>query len=229
MQTHGLEKIDLQPTALRDVVLERLRDAIVDGRFKPGERLVERVLCEELGVSRTVVRESLRYLNAEGLVDLQPNRGPVVSRLTWSDAQQIYDIRRMLETAAAADCARNMTPALNRRLEAALRALNATAQNQAPGALFRAATQFYALMFEGAGHTIAWEIVQRLNSRISRLRVMTLTSTDREAPGHEHMQRICDALGASDPDAARAAVERHLADAKATAQKLLSGQDDRTI
>ena len=60
MTNLGLNKIEQQPTTLRDMVLERLRDAIIDGVFKPGDRLVERVLCEQLGVSRTVVRETLR-------------------------------------------------------------------------------------------------------------------------------------------------------------------------
>ncbi|WP_374636915.1 GntR family transcriptional regulator, partial [Paracoccus sp. (in: a-proteobacteria)] len=95
----GLSRIEQQPTTLRDVVLDRLRDAIIGGIFKPGDRLVERVLCEQLGVSRTVVRETLRYLDAEGLVEHIPNKGPIVARMTWDDARQIYDIRRKLETA----------------------------------------------------------------------------------------------------------------------------------
>lgn len=226
MQNQSLEKIDLHPTTLRDVVLERLRDAIIDGKFKPGERLVERVLCEQLGVSRTVVRETLRYLDAEGLVEHQPNRGPSVSRISLDSARQIFDIRQKLEVAAAVDCAMNMTPEFEERLKAALQDMNAIAEGQVPGSVFRAATRFYATIFEGAGHTIAWEIVQRLNGRISRLRIMTLTSTEREIPGPVHMQRICDALISSDPEAARAAVEAHLADAKAIAEKLLSQSDE---
>lgn len=222
MQNQGLKKIDLQPTTLRDVVLARLRDAIIDGTFKPGERLVERVLCEQLGVSRTVVRETLRYLDAEGLVEHQANVGPRVSHLTWDDARQIYDIRLKLETAAAADCAINMTADQQRQLATALRDLQSAAKDQTPGALFKATTKFYSIIFAGAGHTIAWEVVQRLNGRISRLRIMTLASSDREALGPVHMHKICDAIISRDPVAARAAVERHLTDAKAVAAKMLA-------
>ncbi|WP_068298077.1 GntR family transcriptional regulator [Pararhodobacter sp. CCB-MM2] len=225
MENRGLNKIELQPTTLRDMVLERLRDAIIGGTFKPGERLIERVLCEQLGVSRTVVRETLRYLDAEGLVELQPNRGPIVARLRWSDARQIYDIRRMLETAAAQACAENMSPARERDLRAALAEIKAAAAQQATGDLFRATTRFYGIIFDGAGHSIAWEIVQRLNGRISRLRIMTLTSDTRNTPGPTHMQAICDAIARRDPEAARQAVEAHLTDAKQVAEKLLATEE----
>ncbi|WP_010141924.1 GntR family transcriptional regulator [Oceanicola sp. S124] len=225
MSDIGLSKIEQQPTTLRDVVLERLRDAIIDGVFKPGDRLVERVLCEQLGVSRTVVRETLRYLDAEGLVTHVPNRGPIVSEMSWEDAQQIYDIRLKLETAAAMACARNMTPELADRLTAALATLQHAGQEQAPGALFKAATRFYGLIFEGARHNIAWEIVQRLNGRISRLRILTLTSDNRELPGPQHMQAICTAIIAQDPQAALAAVEEHLREAKSIAHRLLTAPE----
>uniref|UniRef100_UPI0035161B75 GntR family transcriptional regulator n=1 Tax=Cognatishimia sp. TaxID=2211648 RepID=UPI0035161B75 len=72
-----------------------------EGFFQPGQRLVERPLCDQLGVSRTVIRETMRYLEAEGLVDILPGRGPIVAKISREDARQIYDIRRMLETSAA--------------------------------------------------------------------------------------------------------------------------------
>ncbi|WP_405117456.1 GntR family transcriptional regulator [Phaeobacter sp. BS23] len=97
-----LRKIDKAPQTLRDIVQDRMREAIIDGHFAPGERLVERPLCDQLGVSRTVVRETIRYLEAEGLVEIIPNRGPVVARLSWDQARQIYDVRRQLEGSAAA-------------------------------------------------------------------------------------------------------------------------------
>lgn len=103
-----MSRIDQPPQTLRDIVQERMREAIIAGQFAPGERLVERPLCDQLGVSRTVVRETIRYLEAEGLVEILPGKGPIVAQLSWEDARQIYDIRQMLETAAATACARNM-------------------------------------------------------------------------------------------------------------------------
>ncbi len=220
-----LTKIEHPPATLRDMVQDRLREAIIEGRFKPGERLVERPLCAQLGVSRTIIRETMRYLEAEGLVEILPHRGPIVARMGWNDARQIYDIRRMLETAAARTCATRMTPELAKRLRAALEHLKRGFAKTTPGALFRATAGFYSVIFKGAGHMIAWEIVQRLNGRISRLRMMTLSAQDREQPGLAHMQAICDAIISGNPDAARDAVNRHLDDATAIAERLLAEED----
>jgi len=74
-----LERIEAVPQTLRDIVQAKMRDAIMAGHFAPGERLVERPLCEQLGVSRTVVRETIRYLEAEGLVETIPHKGPIVA------------------------------------------------------------------------------------------------------------------------------------------------------
>ena len=82
-------KIEQPPATLREIVQEKMRDAIISGLFSPGERLVERPLCDQLGVSRTVIRETIRYLEAEGLVEILPNRGPIVAQLSWDDARQI--------------------------------------------------------------------------------------------------------------------------------------------
>lgn len=219
-----LAPIEQPPQTLRDMVQERMRDAIIEGHFKPGERLVERPLCDQLGVSRTVIRETIRYLEAEGLVEILSGRGPIVAMMSREDARQIYEIRRMLETSAAEKCARNITPERAQKLRAALERLQRD-RGGAPGELFRASADFYSEIFEGAGHHIAWEIVQRLNGRISRLRMMTLSSTDRAQPGAAHMQAICDAITSGDGPAARAAVGRHLDDTTAIAERLLADFD----
>ena len=99
-------RIHEAPATLRALAVDRLRGAIIAGRFAGGARLVERTLCDQLGVSRSVVREVIRTLEAEGLVDTSGRAGPVVARLDWGQAAQIYDIRRLLESDAAAECAR---------------------------------------------------------------------------------------------------------------------------
>src|ERR1043166_9019014 len=87
-------------TPLRKQAEESLRKAILSGRYDAGERLKERQLMESLGVSRTLLREALRQIEAEGLVTLVPNRGPVVSVLSYEDAEEIYEIRGILEAQA---------------------------------------------------------------------------------------------------------------------------------
>ena len=216
-----LPKIDYSPQTLREIVLERLRGAIIAGHFRSGERLVERTLCEQLGVSRTVVREAFRYLEAEGLVEILPNRGPIVARLDWGQARQIYDIRMLLEESAAAACALHADADTKTRLTAALDVLEGAHAAGETNALFDATTRFYQVIFAAAGHDIAWEIVQRLNGRISRLRAMTLATIDRHVSGHARMTHICEAIIANDPAAAAAAVRTHLLEAATIARRLL--------
>ena len=210
-------RIDRPPQTLRGLALDRLRAAIIAGRFPGGARLVERTLCDQLGVSRSVVREVIRVLEAEGLVETLANRGPVVARLDWGQARQIYDIRRQLEGSAAEACAKVADAGVDAALAEALAAIHAGGAEH----VFAATTRFYEVMFTAAGHTIAWEIVQRLNGRISRLRALTLAAADRAVPGPERMARIAAAIAARDGAAARAAVEAHLTEAAMLAPRAL--------
>ncbi|MFS4580235.1 GntR family transcriptional regulator [Phaeobacter sp. C3_T13_0] len=216
-----LRKIEKAPQTLRDIVQDRMREAIIDGHFAPGERLVERPLCDQLGVSRTVVRETIRYLEAEGLVEIIPNRGPVVARLSWDQAQQIYEVRRQLEGSAAAACAEIQKPEFAPGLSRALAAVEASMSDTEWSSLLQATTEFYQLIFLQAGHSIAWEIVQRLNGRISRLRALTIAAKDREISGMSHMAAIHDAILSRNPEAARRSIEAHITDAAATAERFL--------
>jgi DNA-binding GntR family transcriptional regulator len=84
-----------------------LREAILSGQLKPGQRLMERLLAEELGISRTPIREALFILQGEGLVDLTPNRGATVRAITARDIAQIYALRVVLEAHAARVAAGN--------------------------------------------------------------------------------------------------------------------------
>src|SRR5215510_13767336 len=98
-------RVERSAKTLRGLVLEKMRDAILEFRLRPGERLVERTLCDRLGVSRTVVREVLRHLEAEGIVENIPHQGPAVARPDPAKAAQIYEIRALLEAEAARACA----------------------------------------------------------------------------------------------------------------------------
>lgn len=222
-------KIENPPQTLREIVLERMRGAILSGRFKSGERLVERTLCDQLGVSRSVVREAIRYLEAEGLVEIMANKGPMVARLDWAQAAQIYDIRMLLEQSAASACAAVADTAVKADLAQALADLESasvadTGATDTGGGLFQATTRFYEVIFTAAGHQIAWEIVQRLNGRISRLRALTLATSDRHVSGPVRMARICAAIVANDPAAAGIAVRDHLAEAAQIARRLLENE-----
>lgn len=223
-------RIETPPATLREIALERMRGAIISGIFEPGERLVERTLCEQLGVSRSVIREVIRHLEAEGLVEMLPKQGPIVARLSWNDARQIYDIRAVLEATAVADCARKADVNVKAQLARALDELDRTSRENSPAGILAATTEFYKIIFQSSGHNIAWEIVSRLNSRISRLRVMTLSTANRTVSGPAQIRKIFAAIERSDAEAAAAACRAHVSSAAAIAQSLLeSGEQSPSV
>ena len=100
MTTASLRVIQSAPT-LREMTADTLREAIFSMHFKPNDRLVERDLCDQTGVSRTCVREALRHLESEGLVERRANKGLYVTAVTPAEALQIYEVRAALEPALA--------------------------------------------------------------------------------------------------------------------------------
>lgn len=218
-------KIDTFPLTLRELALTKVRQAIIAGYFKAGDRLVERQLTEQLGVSRSVVREVIRYLEAEGLIETLPKKGPIVAVLNWENAAQIYNIRMLLEQEAAQDCATLATDDDKARLYEQLQQIASASREQDDIKRVEASQAFYETLFRVAKHTIAWEIVQRLNSRISRLRALTLASPERQVAGFERMSRIYDAIASNNPAQARQAVFDHLTEASELARQILSQQE----
>jgi GntR family transcriptional regulator, trigonelline degradation regulator len=215
-------RIERPPPTLREMALVRLRGAILDFHFKPGERLVEREVCSQLGVSRSVVREVIRHLESEGLVHTVPHQGPIVARLDAETAVQIYELRDLLEGAAAEAAASKATPQDIARMEQALSAIDKAYARKDHRGVLSATTTFYEVMFGCAGKTVAWEVVQRLNGRISWLRAMTISSRGRSKSGPSQMRKMLKAIRASDGKAAAAACREHLRSAGKIAQELLS-------
>ncbi|EMA4439622.1 GntR family transcriptional regulator [Acinetobacter baumannii] len=214
--------IENPPVTLRELCLDKVRNAIITGYFPSGKRLVERTLCEELGVSRSVVREVIRYLEAEGLVEILPNKGPIVSLLNWDIASQIYEIRLLLEQSAVVDCTKNLDEKTAEKLKLLLEDLKAAFAADDINLIIATSTRLYETIFTTANHHIAWEVVQRLNGRISRLRAMTMKSTKREISGYQRIKNMCEAIYLhKDPEKAKQAVAEHIAEAAAVAKNIL--------
>ncbi|EPZ8955463.1 GntR family transcriptional regulator [Acinetobacter baumannii] len=215
-------KIENPPVTLRELCLDKVSNAIITGYFPSGKRLVERTLCEELGVSRSVVREVIRYLEAEGLVEILPNKGPIVSLLNWDIASQIYEIRLLLEQSAVVDCTKNLDEKTSEKLKLLLEDLKAAFAADDINLIIATSTRLYETIFTTANHHIAWEVVQRLNGRISRLRAMTMKSTKREISGYQRIKNMCEAIYLhKDPEKAKQAVAEHIAEAAAVAKNIL--------
>ena len=115
---------------LRELTTTKLREAILSLHFKPDQHLVERELCEETGVSRTSVREALRQLEAEGLVERRGKRGLFVSSVTTDEARQVYEVRAALEPEMARLFAERATARDLKALEGAFRELEKAGQNR---------------------------------------------------------------------------------------------------
>ncbi|MDQ0301475.1 GntR family transcriptional regulator [Ancylobacter polymorphus] len=204
-------KVERSVPTLRSLTLEKMRDAILDFRFKPGERLVERQLCERLGVSRSVVREVLRHLEAEGLVETIPHQGPAVTKPDPAQAAQIYEIRALLESEAARACALNAPEAAIAELGGVIDEIDAAFRTGSPREVLRRTTEFYEKLFVAAGKEVAWDVVRSLNARINHLRSMTIAQQGRHADAIAEMRRLHAALMQRDGEGAYEASRAHVA------------------
>lgn len=217
-------KVERPQTTLRALTLEKLRNAILDHHFKPGDRLVERTLCDALGVSRSIVREALRHLETEGLVETSASQRPVVARPKPGETRQIYEIRAVLEGMAAFACAQNATEDDVIALQAALdRIRDARTDGAVNTSLSRIATNdFYQILFAAGNKLVALSIVETLYARISFLRSLTVLDPGRNKSGPEGMQRIVDAVREKNPKVAEEAAIAHVRAAGEIAERVLS-------
>lgn len=209
------------PVPLRKQVVERLREAIVQGHFKPGERLRERELCEHLGVSRTSLREGLVELESEGLIENVPNRGPTVTLISAKLAQDVYQMRAVVEALAARMFARRATDAQIARLEQAVAELEAVYADFSPGPFLAAKGRFYEILLEGADNQLAAQVLRSIHARVSQLRVTSLAEPSRLKVSIAEIHRLLAALKARDEDAAWQASYDHVMKAEEAALRVL--------
>jgi DNA-binding GntR family transcriptional regulator len=213
-QPSGSLRVARPPTTLRTQTLTTLRRAIVDGRLRAGERLVERDLCERLGVSRTLVREALRSLETEGLVLNNAQRGPSVVTLSAAEAAQVYEAREAVEGMACRIFAARATPADLERLNQALAALEQASAAKNRAATLAAKTRFYDALMLGAGNPVLHDMARQLRARAAILRATSMSHTGRTGHSLLEMHAIADALHRRDPQGAHAACITHLRHAR---------------
>jgi DNA-binding GntR family transcriptional regulator len=163
---------------LRELTTAKLRDAILSLHFKPDQHLVERDLCEKTGVSRTSVREALRQLEAEGLVERRGNRGLFVTSVTAEEAQQIYEVRAALEPEMARLFAERADAQDLQALEGAFRQLAKAGKRDNVRAYVSAYDRFYDVLLQGSGNELARRLLRTLRARITYLRTITTQQAD---------------------------------------------------
>jgi DNA-binding GntR family transcriptional regulator len=216
-------------TTLRSLVEERLRSAITDGLFKPGQRLIERELCEMTGVGRTSIREALRRLEADGLVTTVPHRGPVVSTISVAEAEQLYELRKLLEGFAGRECAKNTNPTTVARLRAPVEQMRLAAERDDRRAFLAAKTDFYAALLDGCRNVFVQRTLDVLLNRVTLLRMTSMTNAGRIRHSVAEIEVILQAIEAGDPPAAEQACVAHVANAAAAALEILRKQANTAV
>jgi DNA-binding GntR family transcriptional regulator len=212
---------------LRQQVLEVLRSAILNFQFKPGDRLIERELCEMTGVSRTSVREALRHLESEGLVQNLPNKGPMVATVTADEAREIFEVRRVLEGLAARLFAARAGAAELAALDAAMSALERAFAAADVHEILKATTAYYEVVLGGSGNAVIRRLIGLLQARVTFLRATSMSQPNRAPESLAEMQRLTVALKSGRPDQAEAASTAHVD--RATAAVLAALQKQQAL
>ena len=210
--------LKIAPQTVQIQTANKLRDAILSGFFRPGQRLIEADLCEMMQVSRTSVREALRCLAAEKLITIVPNRGPSVTEITWEEAQEIYDVRAILEGEVAALLAKRATATHRREMQGALADFVRAEQSDDAIGRLTSTSLFYDVMLRGCGNRIIGEMLQGLVARINFLRARSMSQPGRAKYSANEMRRILRAIERKDATGARAAAVEHVRNACAAAK-----------
>jgi DNA-binding GntR family transcriptional regulator len=199
-----------QAVSLRSLVADRLRLAIVTGRFRPGSQLRERELCELTGVSRPSLREALRQLEAEGLITTVPHRGPAVTALTVDEVEHLYSLRRVLESFAAREFARLRRPGDVAALKRCVTQLDALEDEGSPLEILNVGTAFYKAVAEGSGNPYLAEALGVLHNRITLIRFISLHRRSRISQSFTALRDLSEAIIAGDQDLAERLCLEHM-------------------
>lgn len=195
---------------MQEIVYDTIRDAILSGRYRPGQRLVADELAKEIGVSRMPVREALHRLEATGLVTLTPHRGAVVNELSEGEIIEIYHIRAVLDGLATRLAAPHLTKADYDRLNALLDEMAAAAKAKDLDRVLRVNRDFHQLIWQAAHASRLHSLLENLYDASQRFRNISVLLPGRlERLTQEH-RRIAQALARGDVEKAeRFAVDHH--------------------
>ena len=211
---------------LREQVITALRQAILDFNLKPGQRLVERELIEQLGVSRTTIREALRELTSEGLVTVVPQKGAVVATPTLDDAIDLYEVRAALESLVVQRFVERASDAQVERLQAAVeRFHDETIRTTDIRQILAAKDLFYVVLIEGAASSALQQLLEGIQARVQVLRATSLSEQGRTFAAVRELRAVVEAIAVRDaPLAARLTAEHIRAAAETALIHMRSGE-----
>jgi DNA-binding GntR family transcriptional regulator len=207
-----LAPLKYQSAPLRNKIIQALRSAIEMGLLQPGQRLVEMDLCEQLSVSRTSLREALRELQAEGILEHSSNRGLSVSAVSIEDSKNIYRLRSVLEALIIEQFIEKASDVQMNDLVAASERLKSVYRSGILQDMLNAKRDFYDRICSGAQNPIA-----RLVLRTSSLRARSLVRKERQQESIKEITVLMDAIQRRDISAARQAAIEHVNHAASSA------------
>ncbi|OGA94992.1 MAG: GntR family transcriptional regulator [Burkholderiales bacterium RIFCSPHIGHO2_12_FULL_61_11] len=207
----------IKAETLRAQVENHLRQAIVSGQLKAGEKLVERQLCEMMGVSRPSLREALRKLEAEKLIVNVPHRGPEVASITLDEARDLYALRRLLESYAAHEFTRLASAEEMKSLAKTVKHLREAGQKNSREGVLKAKAEFYGILLGGCGNLLVSEILGGLLSRVSLLRSTSLMLPDRLPRSLEEIDSLLECIQNRDAKGAQKIAHKHVLNAEIAA------------
>lgn len=195
---------------LREIVFETVRRAIITGELKPGQRLMEVQLAEEMGVSRTPVRESIRKLELEGLVKMVPRKGAYVTPMSVNDLREMMEIRRALEGLAAELAAVNATQEEIDQLYFANRRFGEAALKNDEEGIINYDMDIHEIIYKASGNVKLLQMINSLREQMQRFRAEYVHRIEDKNPlVNQHME-IIKKIEARDRVSANAAACEHI-------------------
>ena len=201
---------------LREIVLEALKDAIVNGKLKPGERLMEQQVAEELCVSRTPVREAIRKLEIEGFIIIVPRKGAYVSDVSLKDIAQVFEVRAAMEALAAGLAAQRISDEQLEMLEKKLTKTENIAGDSDLDSIIQFDTDFHEIIYDASRNDRLVQILNNLREQIQRYRTTSLASPGRFKDTIKEHRELLDAISTRDITLAQRVAKEHIENAEGT-------------
>ena len=187
---------------LREKILETIREAILKGQLKPGEKVAEPELAERFGISRTPIREAFRQLESEGYLTVIPRKGAVVTSLSERAVEEFYAIKSILEGYAARMAAKNLTARDIEKLEGINERLGQLAAEGDVKTFFRVHNEFHELFIKAAENEKLQELINQMMLKFNRLRLASLSLPGRMEISVQEHKKIIEAFKNQDGELA---------------------------
>ena len=209
---------------LREIVFETLRDAIINQTLEPGERLMEIQLAEEMGVSRTPVREAIRKLELEGLVIMVPRKGAYVAGISVKDIHEVFEVRACLEGLAASLAAQRMTPEELDEMEKSLFIEAGETEGNNLRSIVEIDTSFHDLLYKAARNEKLLQMVNNLQEQLQRFRSASLARPGRSKTALDEHRKILAALALRNAKMTQKLAIEHIENAETAMMESIESQ-----